>query len=102
VRELHLSASVRYPITGRTGTQTVFLYVNDQQANPVGNASAHMVAHFPQRDEPCIPQPTDSRGFAWCSFDILWPTPGHNVVIDVEVSYQGLTGSTQTSFMPWW
>jgi hypothetical protein len=102
VRELHLSASVRYPITGRTGTQTVFLYVNDQQANPVGNASAHMVAHFPERDEPCIPQPTDSRGFAWCSFEILWPTPGHNVVIDVEVSYQGLTESTQTSFMPWW
>jgi hypothetical protein len=102
VRELRVSASVRYPITGRTGTQTVFIYVNDQNGRPLEGARAHVVVHYPWGDQDCAPQPTDNAGFTWCGFEILSPTPGKAVLIDIEVAYGNLTATAQTSFMPWW
>jgi hypothetical protein len=102
LKELRISASVRYPITGQTGTQTVFIYVNDQVGRPTAGATAQVVVHYPQRDQVCRPQPTDSAGFTWCSFDILSPTPGKKVLIDIDVAYGELTATTQISFMPWW
>jgi hypothetical protein len=102
VSELQVSASVRYPITGQTGTQTAFIYVNDQEARPIGGATAQVVVHYPWGDLDCTPQPTDAAGFTWCSFEIISPTPGEEVLIDIEVAYHNLKGKTQTFFMPWW
>jgi hypothetical protein len=102
VKELRISPSVRYPITGQRGIQTVFIYVNDQVGRPIAGATAQVVVHYPQRDQDCKPQPTDSAGFTWCSFDILSPTPGKKVLIDIDVAYGELTATTQISFMPWW
>jgi hypothetical protein len=102
VTALKVSASVRYPITGRTGTQTVFIYVNDQEERPVEGATAEMVIHYPWGDQDCTPQPTDNAGFTWCSFEITSPTPGEEVVIDIEVAYGTLTERAETFFMPWW
>jgi hypothetical protein len=30
------------------------------------------------------------------------PLPGYIIVIDVTVTYDDLTATTQTSFLPWW
>jgi hypothetical protein len=102
VTALRLSAVVRYPITGQTGTQTVFIYVNDQEGRPVEGASAQVFVHYPWGDQDCSPAPTDAAGFTRCSFEILSPTPGEQVLIDIELAYDGLRGTTQSSFMPWW
>jgi hypothetical protein len=93
---------VRYPITGQIGTQTAFIYVNDQEARPIEGATAQVVVHYPWGDLDCTPQPTDAAGFTWCSFEIISPTPGEEVLIDIEVAYRNLTGKTHTFFMPWW
>jgi hypothetical protein len=102
VRELRVSASVRYAITGRTGTQTVFIYVNDQDGRPIQGAMAQVIVHYPWGYEDCTPQRTDTAGFTWCIFDIVSPTPGEEVLIDIKVTYGTLTATAQTFFMPWW
>ena len=102
VRALDVSASVRYPITGRTGTQTVFIYVNDQQGRPVAGAEARLVVHYPADERTCVAEPTDAAGSTRCSFEIPSPPVGKQVVVSITVTYQDLTGTTQTSFMPWW
>ena len=108
VMRLHITASVRNVITGRTGGQTVFVYVTDQQQQPVQGADVEMVVHYPSGDQRYEFEPTNASGFTNVSFEILPAPPGRKVVIDVMVTYYDdsvattLTGSTQTFFLPWW
>jgi hypothetical protein len=102
VTELRVSASVRYPITGRTGTQTVSIYVDDQEGRPIEGATAQVIVHYPWGDQDCTPPQTSVTGGTSCVFDIVSPTPGKAVTIDIAVAYDGLTAPAQTSFMPWW
>ncbi len=102
VTKLDITASVRYAITGRTGTQTVFVYVNDQQQKPIEGATVKMVVHYQAENQSYNFPPTNGSGFTRYSFDIRPSPPGSKVVIDVTVMYGGLTGTTQTFFSPWW
>ncbi len=102
VTKLVVSASVRFAITGRTGRQTVFVYVNDQRQQPVQDAAVRMVVHYPSGDQTYDFPQTNASGFARFGFDILPSPPGQKVIIDVIVAYDGLTGNTQTFFLPWW
>ncbi|MGD8968027.1 MAG: hypothetical protein PVI07_11020, partial [Anaerolineae bacterium] len=102
VTGLRLSASVRHAITGRQGTQTLFVYVDDQQQQPVQGASVAVVARYPSNRQQVELGPTDERGFAKGSFEILPAPPGERVIIDVTVTYEGLEETTQTFFLPWW
>ena len=96
------SASVRYVIIGRDGTQTVFVYVTDQQQQPVRGAAAEIVVHYPSGDERYECDPTNASGFTRYSFALTPSPPGQRVVVDATVTYGGLTATTQTSFTPWW
>ena len=102
VTSLRLTASVRYMITGRTGSQTVFVYANDQREQPVEGAAVEMVVRYSSGDQRYGFEPTDARGFTSRGFDILSAPPGRKVVIDVTVTYGSVTGTTQTFFLPWW
>lgn len=102
VTKLIVSATVRFAITGRTGRQTVFVYVNDQQQKPVQDAAVRMVVRYPSGDRTYDFPRTNASGFARLGFDILPSPPGRKVIIDVIVTYGGLTGNTQTFFLPWW
>jgi len=101
VTKLNVSASVRYAITGRSGVQTVFVYVNDQQHNSLKGAEVKMVVHYQSGDQRYNFEPTNENGFTKCGFDILSSPPGQKVVIDVIVTYQDLTSTTQTFFLSW-
>ena len=103
VTKLNVSASVRYVITGREGGQTVFVYVTDQQQQPVPGAVVNMVVRYPSGDQPYgFDAPTNDSGFTGRYFDILPASPGQKVVIAVTVTCGPLTGTTQTFFLPWW
>lgn len=99
---LHVSASVRYVITGREGIQTVFAYVTDQQNQPIQGAAVRMVVHYQSGDQRYDFEPTNASGFARRSFDISLSAPGQKVVVDVTVTHGDLTATTQTFFLPWW
>ncbi|MFQ6101616.1 MAG: LGFP repeat-containing protein [Anaerolineae bacterium] len=102
VTKLNTSASVRYVITGRQGTQTVFVYVNDQRQQPVEGAAVRVIVHYQSGDQSYEFAPTNGSGFTRLSFEILQSSPGQRVVIDVTVTYGSLTATTQTFFLPWW
>ncbi len=102
VTGLTVNASVGSTVTGRQGTQTLFVYVNDQQERPLENVSVTALARYPSRRQPLEFAPTDESGFTKVEFDILPTPPGKYVVIDVTASYQDLGATTQTFFLPWW
>ena len=102
VTALRVSASVQHVITGRTGSQTVYVYVTDQRKLPVEGATVHMIAHYQSGNQSYGFEPTDSSGFTNHSFEILSAPPGRKVVVDVTVTYEDHTGTTQTFFLPWW
>jgi hypothetical protein len=102
VTRLSASASVREAITGRQGTQTLYVYVTDQQHNPVAGASVTMMARYPSRRQRLELEPTNDSGFTNGSFEILPAPPGRRVIIDVLVTYHSLERTTQTFFLPWW
>ncbi|MBU0703608.1 MAG: hypothetical protein KKC18_07050 [Chloroflexi bacterium] len=101
ITKLNASASVRYAITGRQGTQTVFVYVNDQQNQPVKGASVKMIVHYQSGDQQYDFEPTNASGFTKRSFEIQSSPPGQKVVIDVIITYGDFTSTTQTFFLPW-
>jgi hypothetical protein len=102
VIELRISASVRYAITGRYGIQTLYVFVDDQQHQPVSGASVSMVARYPSNRQEVRLGPTDESGFTKGSFEILPAPPGERVIIDVTVTYRELKETTQTFFLVWW
>jgi hypothetical protein len=102
VTKLDASASVRYVIMGRQGTQTVFVYVNDQMRDPVLGATVKAIVRYQAGDQTYTCDATNASGFAKCSFDIQLSPPGEKVVIDVKVDYGDMTATTQTFFLPWW
>jgi len=102
VIRLGVSASVREAVTGRQGTQTLFVYVNDQQGHPLEGVTVTAVVRYPSRRQALELAPTDDGGFTKQSFEILPTPPGKRVIIDVTANYQDLKGATQTFFLPWW
>lgn len=102
VTKLDVSASVRYVITGRRGTQTIFVYVNDQRQEPVEGVAVSAVIHYQASDQTCEFAVTNASGFTRCGFEIQPSSPGKKVVIDVTVTHGSLTSTTQTFFLPWW
>jgi len=100
VTALNISPSVEDVITGREGTQTVFVYVNDQHKDPLEGVTVEVSS----RDQLLCPATvTDARGFAVCEFELQSPlSPGRKVIVDVKATYGGLVGRAQTFYLPWW
>jgi hypothetical protein len=103
VKELEINASVRHVITGRQGVQTIFVYVTDQQQQPIPGVIVSMTVRYPLDEVRYeYENPTDGKGFTKHAFDIMSSPPGRNVVIDVIATYDNLTSMTQTFYLPWW
>jgi hypothetical protein len=100
--ELRVSASVQHAIIGRDEPQTVYVYVTNQDWEPVRGAVAAGVVRYPSGEQGCEFAPTGERGFTHCTFDLQSTPPGEKVLVDVRVAYGSLTATTQTFFVPWW
>jgi len=102
VGRFQVSASVKYPITGQGGYQTVYVRVTDEWGQALQGASVQAVAHFRDGDRMLSADDTDATGHSSLSFGIGHPPPGYTVIIDVSVSYGGRTVTQAVSFIPWW
>jgi hypothetical protein len=102
VTALDASASVRYVTMGQEGTQTVFVYVNDQKHEPVQDAPVAIRVGYQTGAQTHTCDHTNESGFTKCSFDVNSLPPGEKIIIDVAVEYGGMDASTQTFFIPWW
>lgn len=99
---LKAAASVKQPIMGRTGTQTVYVFVADQTNQPMPGTNVMFVMRSREGERSFGMPPTDARGVTAAAFDIGNLAPGQTVVIEVRVTYSTLSVTTQTSFMPWY
>jgi hypothetical protein len=98
---LKARAFVKQPITGRTGSQTVFVFVTDQTGQPIVGANVTFVVRSLEGERTIGMPATDARGGAAATFDIGNLAPGQTVVIEVRIVYGALFITSQTSFMPW-
>ncbi len=102
VTQINARASVLSPITGRAGSQTVYVVVQDQFNKPVKDAEVSITIHFVSGDQTPAPVRTNASGITKHNIPFGQTKPGNYVFIDVKVNYQGLTAETRTSFLPWW
>jgi hypothetical protein len=98
---LDVSASVEQAIVGPEGTQTVFVHASSPQGQPVENAGVTAVVTYPNRQQRLDMAPTNERGFTKTTFELLPSPAGEKVIIEVTVTYGGVSRKTQTSFLRW-
>ena len=97
-----VSVSLKYPITGQGGSQTVYVRAIDSNGQGVGNANVAVIVHFRSGDRLFTADPTDASGSSSLTFGIGYQPPGYTVLVEVRVTYSGRTVTSQTSFVPWW
>jgi hypothetical protein len=95
-------ASVEKPITAAGDSQTVYVYVVDQQGQPIQGAQVTVIAHLPDGDQAFQLPAADARGTTAVTFGVGQATPGAMILLDVTAVAGPLAGATRTSFLPWW
>jgi hypothetical protein len=99
---LKVTASVKAPITARTGTQTLYVYVLDQTNQPIGNASVSFTTRDASGERSYEMLKTNGQGFTSYTFNIGNTRPGQVVVIQVHAAFNELAAAAQTSFFTWY
>jgi len=99
---LRAYAFVRYPVTGREGYQTVYLYVTDAGRQPMRGVQATVTVRFPDRPVVYPMNATDSRGISSLTFYFSGLPSGQKIVIEVTVQAGTQTVTAPTSFVVWY
>ena len=95
-------ASVRRSIIGRSGSQTLYVFVTDQQAKGLAQANVSYVIHDGSGDRPIQMPPTGTNGLTTDTFDIHATRPGQIVVIEVRAGYLTLSATGETLYLTWY
>lgn len=94
-------ASTSYPFAGQNQPQTLYVFVYDQDGTPLAGARVRAVIHFPGGDREIALTEANELGLSWQVFSVGQVSVGETVTIEVMVSYGGVEGTTQTSFLVW-
>jgi hypothetical protein len=89
-------------VTSTSGSQVLYVIVQDQNRNPVENASINFEVVFP--DGTILPYHmdfTDENGITSQRFAINGQDPGF-VEIKITATYRTMQSQTKTSFQIWW
>jgi hypothetical protein len=101
VLSLKLRAFVLKAVTLKSGQQTVYVIVQDQASVAVENATVKAVVHLSNNATQEYTFNTNARGIGQVSFNFSDQKPGELISIDITVDYQGLNGTTTTSYRIW-
>ena len=103
VLELSLNAFVDLAVVKVGDVQTLTVLVHDQHFQPVPGANVSIVVYRDYAEDlrANLP-PTGENGVTKLSFDVGSYEPESLVPIDIKVTYQGVTATTQTWFRVWW
>ena len=89
-------------VTLATDSQLIFVIVQDQNLQPVANASCTANVHWPDgRNQPSAIT-TNTNGVGMVPLSFASQPYGSLIYTDVSCTYSGLTGSTTTSFRIWY
>ena len=103
VTELQLLVTLKHPIIGLNGTQTIYAYVLDQGDQGVEGATVEIEVIY--RDgtvERLAGVVTNDNGYIEADLQIGQPAPGYVVLVNLVARYEGLEAEARTAFLPWW
>jgi hypothetical protein len=98
---LKVSATTRHTITGRHGSQTLYVFATDQKDMPVENAEVTFTLRDASGAQTFTMPRTDSNGFTSYAFDVESFRPAQAVFITVDARSNDVTGTDRTSFFTW-
>lgn len=101
VLSIKVRAFVLKPVTLSSGRQTVYVIVQSQTLQAISDATGRAIVHWPDGRTEEFFFTTNSSGIGNISFNFNDQEQGELVPIDIAVTYQGLAGTTRTSFRIW-
>jgi len=101
ILSIKVRAFVAKSLTRSSGQQTVYVIVQSQTGQLVSNVTGKVTTHWPNGRAEDYFFTTNSAGLGTVTFNFADQKQGELVLIDVVVAYQGLAGTTRTSFRIW-
>ena len=101
VLSIKVRAFVRQSVMRSSGQQTVYVMVQSQTLQAISNVTGRATVRWPDGQAEDYFFTTNEAGIADISFNFRDQKQGELVPIDIIVAYQGLVGSTTTSFRIW-
>lgn len=98
---IRVRAFVLKPLTRPTGQQTVYVIVQSQTLQAVADATGKATISWSDGRTEDYFFTTNSAGLGTVTFNFAHQKQGELVPIDIVVVYQGLGGTTRTSFRIW-
>ena len=103
VTDLRLRVTVKHPIIGLDGTQTIYAYVLDQEERGVPGVTPQIeVVYGDGTVVQLAGSVSNDNGYSQVDLEIDRPAPGYVVLVNVWARYEGLEARTRTAFLPWW
>jgi hypothetical protein len=102
VISLQVRAFVWKAVTLATDSQLIFIIVQDQALQPVANAACTTTVHWPDGNSNTTQIATNANGIGMVSLSFNNQPYGNLIYTDVVCSYNGLAGTTTTSFRIWY
>jgi len=101
ILSIKVRAFVAKSVTHSDGQQIVYVIVQSQTGQAISNASGRATVHWPDGRTQDFAFNTQASGLGIVTFDFKDQKQGELVPIDIAVTYQGLAGTTRTSFRIW-
>src|SRR5689334_19757852 len=101
ILSIKVQAFVAQSLTSSNGQQTVYVIVQSQTQQAVSNATGKATIHWPNGRSEDYFFTTNRAGLGTVTFNFDNQKQGELVQIDIAVVYQGLPGTTKTSFRIW-
>jgi len=101
ILSIKVRAFVGKSVTRSNGQQTVYVIVQSQTGQAVSNVTGKAIVHWPDGRTEDYFFTTNGSGLGTVTFNFSDQKQGELVPIDIFVAYQGLAGTTQTSFRIW-
>jgi hypothetical protein len=101
VLSLNVRAFVFKAVTLKSGQQTVYIIVQNQISKAVAGANGKALVKLSDGINQEYSFATNGLGIAQITFNFSNQKSGELVPIEITVTYQGITGTTKTSFRIW-
>ena len=102
VTTLQVRAFVWKAVTLATDSQLIFIIVQDQSLQPVSNASCIATVHWPDGRSDSSTINTNTNGVGMVALSYSNQQYGSLIYMDVNCSFNDLSGLTTTSFRIWY
>lgn len=101
ILSIKVRAFVTKPVMLSSGQQTVHVIVQSQTLQAISDATGRATIHWPDGRTEEFFFTTNRSGIGNISFNFDDQKQGELVLIEIAVTYQGLAGTTRTSFRIW-